>query len=265
MESLIDTEFTTDKIDTYLNESIHGFKSFNLTSSKINDISIGSVILKEKNIEDSVSFLYIHPRQWSLDDVLEWLKKEELNPGEVVTSFRKNNIDGETLLSLTHQDIKNELDIPTLKYRKRLYESIEKLKIKNNNSDVKAIASTINEEIKTIIKNSTNAQEVESFKIQSQLISQSINEINDFNYASKLDNEFKKSYDIEESDLLIAKDLEKKLNKKEVNSTKILIPEKQVSQVIKKDTSILENKLIQTNNDSIVFSSFAQNSSYSIA
>lgn len=100
MESLINTEFTIDRIDTILNDSVRDFKSLCLgrSRSRIDDTYNGRISMQNKIKEDQNFIENIHPIHWSLHNVLEWLVKEELNFGEIIRSFGLNNIVGETLL-----------------------------------------------------------------------------------------------------------------------------------------------------------------------
>eukprot|EP00667_Euglena_gracilis_P007818 EG_transcript_7905 len=62
---------------------------------------------------------------WSIAQVTSWLASEGL--GEFIPTFQKNQIDGMSLLQVTKQDLKDELEIPKLPDRKRVWAAIERL------------------------------------------------------------------------------------------------------------------------------------------
>lgn len=58
------------------------------------------------------------------DSVTQWL--EQLDLGEYVSSFSENHIEGQTLLDLTSDDLK-EIGISSLGHRKTILRAIEEL------------------------------------------------------------------------------------------------------------------------------------------
>eukprot|EP00667_Euglena_gracilis_P030223 EG_transcript_41524 len=62
---------------------------------------------------------------WTVDHVQQWLTTEGL--ADYGGPFLKNGIDGPSLLCLTKQDLKDELDIAGLLDRKRLWAAITAL------------------------------------------------------------------------------------------------------------------------------------------
>eukprot|EP01006_Ploeotia_vitrea_P050671 TRINITY_DN67481_c8_g8_i1.p1 TRINITY_DN67481_c8_g8~~TRINITY_DN67481_c8_g8_i1.p1 ORF type:complete len:262 (+),score=24.87 TRINITY_DN67481_c8_g8_i1:29-814(+) len=61
--------------------------------------------------------------QWGVGEVLGWLQSNGL--GEFIDIFESNGIDGPSLLSLTKQDLKDELDIAKLNDRKRIWACVQ--------------------------------------------------------------------------------------------------------------------------------------------
>ena len=49
------------------------------------------------------------PSQWSVDDVVQWLKSSNLD--HVSCFFKRDNIDGLALLLLTENDLRKDMDI----------------------------------------------------------------------------------------------------------------------------------------------------------
>lgn len=80
------------------------------------------------------------------------------------------------------------------------------------------MAYTLKQDISCTITNLTSPLEIESFKIQDQLLDQSRIEMHDFEYASKLDRDFKKFFDTEESDHEVARELHRQLNNREARN-----------------------------------------------
>jgi len=64
------------------------------------------------------------PKRWSVDQVVEWL--EEVNLNDFTKSFRKEEVDGLTLLKLEDKDLE-EIGAPGGFKRKKLLGAIEKL------------------------------------------------------------------------------------------------------------------------------------------
>ena len=63
---------------------------------------------------------------WTVDDVCQWLTSESL--GRFTEIFRENAVDGECLLSLDNNLLKNDLEITALGHRSRIMKRLQKLK-----------------------------------------------------------------------------------------------------------------------------------------
>ena len=63
---------------------------------------------------------------WDVDQVCQWLEREGF--GQYDVKFRSNAVDGATLLDISANDLKVELEIPILRDRKALLAAIETLK-----------------------------------------------------------------------------------------------------------------------------------------
>lgn len=63
---------------------------------------------------------------WTVDDVCQWLTSESL--GRFTDIFRENAVDGECLLSLDNNLLKNDLEITALGHRSRIMKRLQKLK-----------------------------------------------------------------------------------------------------------------------------------------
>uniref|UniRef100_A0A7S1NH76 SAM domain-containing protein n=1 Tax=Eutreptiella gymnastica TaxID=73025 RepID=A0A7S1NH76_9EUGL len=66
------------------------------------------------------------PSGWNVEQVLSWV--ESIGFGEYRATFESNHVDGPTLLDLSPTDLKNELEIPSLRARKEIYAAIQALK-----------------------------------------------------------------------------------------------------------------------------------------
>ncbi|XP_029461416.1 WD repeat, SAM and U-box domain-containing protein 1 isoform X5 [Rhinatrema bivittatum] len=69
-----------------------------------------------------------HIEDWSEDEVSAWLSAEGLT--DLVNIFKVNNIDGKELLSLTKENLANDLNIESLGLRSKVLRKIEELKIR---------------------------------------------------------------------------------------------------------------------------------------
>lgn len=65
-------------------------------------------------------------KEWSVEETKEWL--EEQGFGRYATTFGENDIDGELLLQLTNDDLRDELQILSFGDRKKLEILILQLK-----------------------------------------------------------------------------------------------------------------------------------------
>lgn len=66
------------------------------------------------------------PKEWSVGETMEWLGQQGF--ARYATTFAENNIDGELLLQLTNNDLRDELKIRSLGDRKKLELLIRQLK-----------------------------------------------------------------------------------------------------------------------------------------
>ncbi|XP_048455515.1 WD repeat, SAM and U-box domain-containing protein 1 isoform X1 [Rhincodon typus] len=67
-------------------------------------------------------------QHWSEDEVCSWLSGEELQ--DLIAVFKSNNIDGQELLSLTKENLQNDLKVGSLGLRNKAMRKIEELKAK---------------------------------------------------------------------------------------------------------------------------------------
>lgn len=63
--------------------------------------------------------------RWTVEDVQRWLAETML--GALAPTFRSNFVDGKALVHLTKRDLKTELDITSLRDRKRLWATVQRL------------------------------------------------------------------------------------------------------------------------------------------
>ena len=68
----------------------------------------------------------VNPSNWSVDDVCHWLKSYGLE--KLVDTFKDNEIDGDCLLTLDSNLLKEELGIKALGPRSKILKQIEALK-----------------------------------------------------------------------------------------------------------------------------------------
>lgn len=66
------------------------------------------------------------PKEWSVGETMEWLGQQGL--ARYATIFVENNIDGEVLLQLSNDDLRDELKIQSFGDRKKLEILIQQLK-----------------------------------------------------------------------------------------------------------------------------------------
>ena len=105
----------------YQDEGICTGNSINESSNLLND----NIIVDSKKEEIKLNYNKIS--QWTTDQVLFWLKNELKLP-RYIESFKLNEIDGKTLLILTKQDLKDDLNISNLYDRKKIIQKIEIIK-----------------------------------------------------------------------------------------------------------------------------------------
>jgi len=66
------------------------------------------------------------PKEWSVGETMEWFGQQGL--ARYATIFAENSIDGELLLQLTNNDLRDELKILSFGDRKKLELLIRELK-----------------------------------------------------------------------------------------------------------------------------------------
>ncbi|CAJ1363694.1 unnamed protein product [Effrenium voratum] len=81
--------------------------------------------------------------QWSIGDVQAWLLQQgpQVARLDVLESFRLNEVDGETLLDLTPEDIRSELRISSLAVRKELMSRVDQVRHLEKNRHLKKAVS----------------------------------------------------------------------------------------------------------------------------
>jgi len=62
--------------------------------------------------------------EWNIDDVADWL--QEFGLKEHISVFTANAVDGEMLLTLTDDDLKNELKVEKLLHRRKITSFVQK-------------------------------------------------------------------------------------------------------------------------------------------
>eukprot|EP01052_Picozoa_sp_SAG31_P021408 SAG31_NODE_1654_length_7621_cov_3.273597_7_plen_535_part_00 len=65
---------------------------------------------------------------WDVETVSRWLREVVKLPGQHIDNFVRNEVDGETLLELSDEEMKNDLNIGSLGHRKMLANGIRSLK-----------------------------------------------------------------------------------------------------------------------------------------
>lgn len=85
--------------------------------------------LKREGVKPTPSLSRLNPANitsWSVDDVCYWLFQQGL--GSVVENFRSNCVDGECLLTLDNNLLKNDLKVSQLGYRSRILKRVDSLR-----------------------------------------------------------------------------------------------------------------------------------------
>jgi serine/threonine protein kinase len=90
-------------------------------------------------------------KKWSNKQVIEWLKtKLNIEDNKILDMFLELEINGEDLLNLSNNDLKDELLIKNLGMRKKIFESIQNLKNqKTENKEVEEIKISLEDHLKT--------------------------------------------------------------------------------------------------------------------
>ncbi|KAJ3289091.1 hypothetical protein HDU79_004330 [Rhizoclosmatium sp. JEL0117] len=87
-----------------------------------------SVLRARSVAEDTDSILSQEPTaDWTVEMVAEWVKQKGASE-EVVQSFKTQEIDGSILVTLTADDLRNELKVTALGLRRKILMAIEKLR-----------------------------------------------------------------------------------------------------------------------------------------
>mmetsp|Transcript_24778 Transcript_24778/g.65040 ORF Transcript_24778/g.65040 Transcript_24778/m.65040 type:complete len:573 (-) Transcript_24778:93-1811(-) len=90
-----------------------------------------------------------HATTWGEADVQVWLMRQGLANSQIGSTFAQNQVDGKTLLMLTPDDIREELQIQSLFDRKKLWDSLEQLRYIELNRDLKAAVNMQQEDVAT--------------------------------------------------------------------------------------------------------------------
>ncbi|KAJ3287821.1 WD repeat, SAM and U-box domain-containing protein 1 [Rhizoclosmatium sp. JEL0117] len=98
------------------------------TASQSNSLFDGSSILasRSQSIDESVVSQGPAP-DWTVEMVAEWVRQKGAYE-EVVESFKQQAIDGSVLLTLTAEDLRDELKVSQLGVRRKILMGIEKLR-----------------------------------------------------------------------------------------------------------------------------------------
>ena len=153
--------------------------------------------------------LILSPLNWSFNEILIWLKKEGLDCQEIINSFRINKVDGEVLMDLTAEDVREELKITSIKLRKRLFEAIQRLKVECVNTNFAQIGKLMKEDI---IENDFKEESYPIIEQQLVILEELNKEIEDFEFSAIMNKKFHQIFDIEETDHQIAVQLDLRLN-----------------------------------------------------
>ena len=88
-------------------------------------------IRKSRKMSDSKQY---SPANWSVVEVTAWAAMAGLS-SEIIETLEDNEIDGPVLLTLSRDDLKNEIGIKKLSTRRYFWDSLEKLRSQQNVSD----------------------------------------------------------------------------------------------------------------------------------
>lgn len=66
-------------------------------------------------------------QEWTVNDVVNWLIKQDLE--QYAETFKKNEINGKTLMTLTGKDLKEDLGVEVLGHRKQILKQVDLFKV----------------------------------------------------------------------------------------------------------------------------------------
>lgn len=78
------------------------------------------------SLTECVTVKAVKPKNWTVGETMEWLGQQGL--ARYATAFAENNIDGELLLQLTNDDLRDELKILSFGDRRKLELLIRQLR-----------------------------------------------------------------------------------------------------------------------------------------
>ncbi len=88
---------------------------------------------------------------WACDDVLEWLRPLRFSES-TLHQIKTNQVDGATFLSLTQDDIRDELRIAALRERRCLWEQVEKMRSVSKLLDLRFGLGLLSEQIEEALE-----------------------------------------------------------------------------------------------------------------
>mmetsp|Transcript_21224 Transcript_21224/g.21536 ORF Transcript_21224/g.21536 Transcript_21224/m.21536 type:complete len:172 (-) Transcript_21224:595-1110(-) len=89
------------------------------------------------------------PASWTTRDVETWATKVGLSTTTIIT-LAENEIDGPTLITLSKDDLKSELELNSLPARRYLWDLIENLKLEQFDADSSTAIQSHEEEIEQL-------------------------------------------------------------------------------------------------------------------
>ena len=90
------------------------------------------------------------PASWAEQDVITWAEQSKLGPA-VVTALAQNKVDGPTLVTLTKEELKLELNISSLPARRYLWELIKGLQSEQETTDYSKAIELHEQEIQDLV------------------------------------------------------------------------------------------------------------------
>ena len=94
----------------------------------------------------SLSILTEQVAGWSVERVVDWARVCYF-PESVLQALKQNEIDGETIITLTRQDLRDELRISSLVHRRRLFDEIGMLRAEARENDVECALKVQSHEV----------------------------------------------------------------------------------------------------------------------
>lgn len=190
------------------NDDNQSFKSRSNFSTKYSNNS-NLIVTRRINNNNNIEAKGI--LKWEMEDVLKWLQKEELSSDlELVNAIKNNKIEGIDLINLTKEDIKDELEIKSLRTRKNLYESIEKLRLSLDNINIQEVCKVLLNDL--IFEKSLADTPKEVLETQEKEINIKEHNLIDFKFADELQSYYRKLEEIEIKDVNYANALFRSLN-----------------------------------------------------